>query len=70
MPWCEDCSRYWVQTSLPATGECPSCGRVIAEPSTSGPPKAPWHFRLLVVAVVLYLALRAVQGIAWVVHHV
>ena len=29
----------------------------------------PWHFKLLLVATVLYLGWRAVQGVAWVVAH-
>ena len=40
---------------------CPTCGREI------GPPvKAPWHFKLLVVSVVIYLGWRAWQGVEWV----
>ncbi len=40
---------------------CPTCGREL------GPPvKAPWHFKLLVVSVVVYLGWRAWQGIEWV----
>jgi hypothetical protein len=30
--------------------------------------KAPWHFKLLVVAVVLYLLWRLVQLIGWIIH--
>ena len=45
-----------------AGGECPTCGRVIA-----APPKAPWHFKLLVVAVIAYLAWRAVQMHGWII---
>jgi hypothetical protein len=63
MPWCEDCSRYWNPTSMKPDGSCPTCGRVIAEP-TGG---APWHFKLLVVALIAYLGFRAVQGVEWVV---
>jgi hypothetical protein len=48
-----------------ADGSCPSCGRVIAEPV-----KVPWHFKLLLVALVVYLGYRAAQGIEWVVHHI
>lgn len=44
-----------------AGGECPTCGRVI-----SAPPKAPWHFRLLMVALVAYLGFRGFQGVEWV----
>ena len=44
-------------------GSCPSCGSTIA---TAEPvPKAPWHFKLLVAAVVLYLLWRLVQLVGW-----
>ncbi len=33
-----------------------------------GTPKAPWHFKVMVVAVSIYLLWRLVQGIEWVVH--
>jgi hypothetical protein len=46
---------------MPENGECPTCQRVIALPQ-----KAPWHFKLLLVAVILYLGWRLVQGIGWV----
>lgn len=61
MPWCEACDRFLNPPSLTAAGECPSCGRVLADP-----PGAPWHFKLLLVALVLYLGFRAWQGIVWV----
>jgi hypothetical protein len=48
-----------------AGGECPNCGRVIAEPA-----KTPWHFKLLLAAVVLYLGFRAFQGVEWVIGHI
>jgi hypothetical protein len=31
------------------------------------PPKAPWHFWLLVGALSIYLGWRLIQGIEWVV---
>ncbi len=31
--------------------------------------KAPWHFKLLMVALVLYLGYRLVQGVVWAGHH-
>ena len=77
MPWCDDCSRFLTPTSMGPGGECPSCGRVVAvaEPegaegaeAVEGPP-VPWHFKLLVLATVLYLGWRLVQGVAWVVGH-
>lgn len=68
MPWCEDCARFLNPPSMGAGGECPSCGRVIAE--TEAVPKAPWHFKLLVAAVAAYLAFRAWQGVEWVFERV
>jgi hypothetical protein len=64
LPWCEDCSKFFPPPALEENGECPECGTVIGDP-----PKVPWHFKLLVVAVVLYLGLRAWQGIDWLIHH-
>jgi len=31
---------------------------------------APWHFKVLLGALGLYLAWRGVQGVGWLVHHV
>jgi hypothetical protein len=64
LPWCESCSKFFPPTALQDNGECPDCGTVIGEP-----PKVPWHFKLLLVAVVVYLGFRAWQGIDWLVHH-
>ena len=59
-----------------ADGSCPSCGRVLpadaavatkTDPSRSAA-KAPWHFKLMVVAVCGYLGWRLIQGIGWLVH--
>jgi len=58
-----------------ADGSCPSCGRVLspddgALATKTDPPraKAPWHFKLMVVAVCGYLGWRLIQGIDWLVH--
>jgi len=45
----------------PAEGGCPTCG------GEEELPRAPWHFKLLVVATVIYLGWRAWQGLAWVI---
>jgi hypothetical protein len=69
MPWCETCSRFLNPNTLEPDGTCRDCGRQVAEPGDTGSPpeKAPWHFKLLLVAVVLYLGWRFVQMIGWVV---
>jgi hypothetical protein len=64
VPWCEDCERFWTPPSLSDGGVCPTCGRVLAPPVPT-----PWHFKLLLVALVLYLGFRAWQGVDWLVHH-
>jgi hypothetical protein len=77
MPWCEDCSKYWTFSSLPPDGTCPTCGRPVATPERPATPitadsldlhelagekaKVPWHFKVMVVALVVYLSWRLVQ---------
>lgn len=67
MPWCEGCSRYWVHTTVNPDGSCPECGRIIAKPSEVDG-HTPWHFKLLVFALVVYLGFRFLQGAVWLVH--
>jgi uracil-DNA glycosylase len=61
-------------------GECPTCGRVIVEAPPPGDdataanehaaaPVAPWHFKLMLVALVIYLGYRAFQGVEWLIGH-
>jgi hypothetical protein len=64
MPWCDDCQKFWNPNSMPENGACPTCERQISLPQN----KTPWHFKLLLVAITLYLGFRLVQGIVWVAH--
>ncbi|MDQ6796677.1 MAG: hypothetical protein M3011_01410, partial [Actinomycetota bacterium] len=64
LPWCEPCSRYWPGSQLGEGGECPDCDAVIGKPAGT-----PWHFKLLLVATVIYLGWRTVQGIEWLVNN-
>ena len=50
---------------LTADGTCPECGTVALEHR-----KAPWYFKFMLVASVIYLGYRAFQGVTWVVHHI
>ncbi|MGH9125355.1 MAG: hypothetical protein ACRDZ8_11615 [Acidimicrobiales bacterium] len=63
MPWCETCSKFWSPPAMGKDGECPTCGEVIAQPR-----KAPWHFKLLLGGLVIYLGYRAYQGVEWLAH--
>ena len=66
MPWCDVCSKYWAPSSMNDDGTCPRCGADLDAPalvtSRSGEAdveeKAPWHFKLMVVALVVYLVYR------------
>lgn len=71
VPWCQECDRFVTPTSLGNGGACPKCGNALdggVDEEEFVP--VPWHFKLLLVATVLYLGWRAVQGVAWVVAHV
>jgi hypothetical protein len=80
MPWCDDCSKYWTFSSLPPDGTCPTCGRPVAAPErpiaantmdlrelAGEKAKVPWHFKVMVVALVIYLGYRLVQLVMLVV---
>ncbi|MGC1513317.1 MAG: hypothetical protein WA797_10425 [Acidimicrobiales bacterium] len=44
---------------------------MVAEPGErSAPAKAPWHFRLLVGALALYLGWRVIEAVVWVVERI
>jgi hypothetical protein len=69
VPWCEGCQKYYSPNTLRPDGTCPEAHEV-------EPPKsledvaaehrgAPWHFWLLLVALVIYLGWRFVQMIGW-----
>lgn len=64
MPWCDDCDRFYNPSTLTEEGRCPD-GHQVADPADEPEPKIPWHFWLMVVALVLYLGWRAIQGVEW-----
>jgi hypothetical protein len=74
MPWCDDCAKFWNPPSLGESGQCPTCGRVLTAPvqaaAADSVPRTPWHFKLLLVALAIYLSYRAFQGVEWLTHHV
>lgn len=67
VPWCETCSRFYNPNSIAPDGTCVKCGDHIADPPSPDDEqtKVPWHFWILVVALVIYLGWRAVQMIGW-----
>ena len=63
MPYCEACSKYWPPNSMKDDGTCPQCGELVEEPHVhddgeKSDEKTPWHFKLLVAVLVVYLSWR------------
>ena len=51
----------------------PGRGRTTTDPSESAAeeaPPVPWHLKLLLVALAVYLSYRLFQGVAWVLAHI
>ena len=67
MPYCDDCEKYWTPNSMNEDGTCPRCGAGLEAPATDdeagaeGREKVPWHFKLMIVALVVYLGYRFVE---------
>ena len=76
MPWCEECAKYWTPNAMNEDGTCPSCGRSVeaqritaknvdvkklAAGDDEEQAKAPWHFKVLMVLLALYLGWRVVD---------
>jgi hypothetical protein len=62
MPWCEECAKYLTPSAMNEDGTCPQCGNEVETPVVDdADEKTPWHFKLLVVAVLAYLVWRIVQ---------
>lgn len=65
MPWCDECDRFYTPSTLSPDGECPE-GHPVAEPPGEDA-TLPWHFWLLLAALVLYLGWRLLQLIGWLI---
>ena len=66
MPWCDDCEKYYAPSAMTPEGHCPACDADLEAPEPLASPEAddekvPWHFKLMVVALVVYLGWRVVQ---------
>ncbi len=74
MPWCDPCDKYLTPNGLADNGTCPTCSSAVdtqdMAKAATAPTKAPWHFWLMVVALVMYLGWRLLQGGIWIVDQV
>ncbi len=69
MPWCDNCDAYQAPNALKADGTCATCSGSVdaADMKVKPVDRVPWHFKLMVLALVLYLSWRLVQGVIWVI---
>lgn len=72
MPWCDTCDVYLAPNTVSAEGNCPACDSEVDDSDAATPAvaKVPWHFWLVVVALVAYLGWRFIVGIGWVIDRV
>jgi hypothetical protein len=79
VPWCADCDRYLAPPTVRTDGTCPTCGRAVdvASPPPAAHPSAarsgtlppvPWHFKLMLCALAVYLGYRFMQMGEWLLH--
>ena len=74
VPWCADCDRYLAPPTVRVDGTCPTCGRTVdvAEKAVAPPardlPPVPWHFKLMLCALAVYLGYRFMQMGEWLLH--
>ena len=65
VPFCEECAKYWTPNSMNEDGTCPQCGELVEAPHAhddeGADERTPWHFKLLVVTLAVYLSWRFYQ---------
>lgn len=66
---CPTCGHALERRRLPVGDSGVGAGGGAAEPEedVDVAPRAPWHFKVLLIALIVYLAWRGVQGIDWLV---
>ncbi len=71
MPWCDPCDKYLTPNGLTEDGSCPTCETKAdvadMKAAATTPTKAPWHFWLMVIALVAYLGWRLIEAALWLV---
>jgi hypothetical protein len=77
VPWCDPCDRFYNPNTLAEDGNCPEGHTVLADTleatdteSDSADPKVPWHFWVLVIALVGYLGWRLWDAVAWIFENI
>jgi DNA-directed RNA polymerase subunit RPC12/RpoP len=76
VPWCADCDRYLAPPTVRTDGTCPTCGHAVDvterpnDPvgTSDTLPPVPWHFKLMLCALAVYLGYRFMQMGEWLLH--
>jgi hypothetical protein len=76
VPWCVHCNKFLTPSTVRPDATCPKCGSVVEKglipgmtrPADEPPPAVPWHLKLLLMAAALYLGVRALQIIEWILN--
>ena len=72
--WCDTCGAYRptdeVRTGIDGDPVCRVCGEVVEFiDEDEATPKAPWHFKVLLLGTIGYLVYRVIWFIGWIQHH-
>jgi hypothetical protein len=70
------CNKFLTPSTVRPDATCPKCGSVVEKglipgmtrPADEPPPAVPWHLKLLLMAAALYLGVRALQIIEWILN--
>jgi len=76
MPWCVRCNKFLTPPSVKPDGTCPRCGGEVerglipgmTRPADEPSPAVPWHFKLLLLALAVYLGWRFLELGSWLVN--
>ncbi len=75
MPWCVSCNKFLTPSTVRPDATCPKCGQIVerglipgmTRPADEPAPAVPWHLKLLLLALVVYLTFRAFQIVDWMI---
>lgn len=74
MPWCVSCNKFLTPSTVRPDATCPKCGNIVEKglipgmtrPANEAPTGVPWHLKLLMSGVALYLGWRFLQMGDWI----
>ncbi len=62
---CPSCGRVLDAAAVAGRRPAPALVGAATVDEEDAPPRAPWHFKLMVVALVVYLVWRFWEGLVW-----